>query len=89
MLQPRKRPEALRHILDWFEELSAVRTYTMAGPQPISHAEIAAWSNLHGIGVLPEEVRFLKMLDMAYLSAAAESMSERNKPSKGSKDGKV
>jgi hypothetical protein len=39
----------------------------MAGPMPISHAEILSFCQLHGMRLEPWELRLAKQLDLAFL----------------------
>ena len=61
-------PEFGRYLWEWFVELHSGRSAGMAGPDPISWRDIADWSALTGIKVLPWEVRAIRAMDNGFLS---------------------
>ena len=65
----------LLYLLEWFGELSAARGAGVAGPNPISFAEIAAWARLTGADPSPAEVQILRRIDAAFLAALTRSVS--------------
>ena len=67
-------PEAGEHIWEWFWTISKRRHHSEAGPQPITHAEIRAWSKLYAIEPYPDEVATLVAMDDAYLAETASEM---------------
>ena len=62
----------LRYLLDWFFELDAGRGGNGFGLNPISFADIEAWSRLTGARPLPWEVRAIKAMDAALLGELAK-----------------
>lgn len=60
-------PEAGRLLWQIFGELSGTRTYNQAGPNPISHQEIAAYARLARWPLQPHHVAILRAMDAAYL----------------------
>lgn len=57
-------PYVLRHVWEWFLELSATRQTGM-GFSPISYTEIRNWADLTGRAPLPYEVRLIRRIDIA------------------------
>ncbi|MBP2611420.1 hypothetical protein [Agrobacterium pusense] len=51
----------------WFMALHKTRQAGMAGPQPITYAEIAAYSRIYSIPIEPRHVAILIAMDQAYL----------------------
>lgn len=54
----------------WFNDLSATRSYHMAGPNPISYAEIAGYSRLMRLPIEPRHVAIIRAMDRTYIEAA-------------------
>ncbi|KQY21029.1 hypothetical protein [Rhizobium sp. Root483D2] len=54
----------------WFNDLSATRSYHMAGPNPISYAEISGYSRLMGLPIEPRHVAVIRAMDRTYIEAA-------------------
>jgi len=69
-------PLEYSHVVDWFEDLDGVRNYTMAGAQPISYTEIAAWALLKEVDPTPDEVQLLRMLDITQLNTLAKHQAK-------------
>lgn len=63
-------PEAGRVLWRIFVELSATRTYHMAGPNPVGFAEIEAYARLHRWPLAPHHVAILRAMDDAWLKHA-------------------
>ncbi|WP_425376508.1 phage tail assembly chaperone [Shinella granuli] len=61
-------PREAEHIWEWFIELDRARQVGMVA-NPIPFAEIQAFAALNGVVMLPWEVRALRSLDYALLSA--------------------
>ena len=61
----------------WFWDLNRRRQHGLAGPQPLTYAELDRWSALTGTALLREEVGLLLELDDAFLAALGD---ERPKP---------
>jgi len=72
-------PENYRHCWSWFGELSRTRSSNGFGQNPISYAEIDAWSRLTNIELTPLEVSAIMRLDSAYLTIQAEQIAQRSK----------
>ena len=68
---PEAPPQAA-HLLGWFNEISAGRTSSGFGWNPLTWADLAAWSRLTGTALRPWEVRMLKRLDHLFLKIQAE-----------------
>jgi hypothetical protein len=64
-------PEVESYLLDWFWELSAVRSAGFSGPNAISYSEISSWIALTGNPVSGDDVAALRAMDLAYLGAVA------------------
>jgi hypothetical protein len=63
-------PPELAHVWRWFWELDDTRPRGMAGPSPITYAEIDAWARLTGVSLRPFEIWALRAVDNACLLAA-------------------
>lgn len=75
--KPPRVPEAGRLLWRWFIALSETRTYHMAGPNPISFAEIEAYACLHRWPMEPRHVAIIRALDAAWLAHATASSARR------------
>lgn len=64
-------PEAV-YLWNHFTLLHAARTGGGMGPNPITYADLDAYSRLTGAGLEAWEVGAIRALDDAYLAAAAE-----------------
>lgn len=51
----------------WFMALHKTRQAGMNGPQPITYAEIAAYSRIYSLPIEPRHVAILIAMDQAYL----------------------
>lgn len=51
----------------WFMALHKTRQAGMAGPQPITYAEIMAYSHIYSLPIEPRHVAILIAMDQAYL----------------------
>lgn len=69
-------PQAIAYLLDWFSALSSRRTVGMAA-NPISYAEIEAWSRLTDTRPTPWEVSILVRLDDAFLAKASQTTDDK------------
>ncbi|MDX3973300.1 hypothetical protein [Shinella sp.] len=76
-------PEA-EHIWSWFIELDKARQVGMQA-NPIAFSDIQAFAALSGVAMLPWEVRALRSLDHAILTAT-KSKSPRGGKSKEERD---
>lgn len=54
----------------WFCDLNGTRTYGMAGPNPIVHAEIGAYARLSGWPIEHRHVSILRAMDTVWLENA-------------------
>lgn len=63
-------PEAGRPLWNAFQRLNATRTYHMAGPNPISFAEVEAFARLMRLPLEPWHVTVLMDMDAAWLAGA-------------------
>lgn len=61
-------PDPLSYLWEWFMELGSGRTGGF-GPNPLTWEGISAWCDLTGTRLSPWEVRAIKALDCAYLTA--------------------
>jgi hypothetical protein len=68
---PEEIPPGLERLWGWFLEISSVdRIYADGGfPLPISSLSIWAWCQLRGFQLEPWEVRLIRLLDTAWLTA--------------------
>lgn len=73
LLAPKELPECAAYLWRWFIELSCARSYSEAGPLPISHAEMLAWARLTRNDPDAWEIAALREIDRAYL---AETMKK-------------
>jgi hypothetical protein len=73
------KPENYAYCLAWFDELHRTRSNSGFGQNPISYAEIDAWSRLTNIELTPLEVSAIMRLDSAYLNIQAEQIAKRSK----------
>lgn len=60
-------PEAGRLAWSWFSDLCRTRTWHMAGPNPISHAEIEAYARLYRWPLEPRHIELIMALDRIWL----------------------
>lgn len=81
-------PEGGAYLWDWFWELSQERREGMNGPMPLSSRDIAAWCDISGNVVRPDEVAVLRRMDAAYRSALADEMRESMKRRESSHEAK-
>lgn len=72
-------PEEGAHIWEWFWHLSSRRQQGFNGPQPMTYAEISAWSAGTGERLLREELAILIRMDARYLSALVDQREEQRK----------
>lgn len=64
-------PSAAAHVFEWFCDLSDARGGNGFSLNPVSYAEIAAWSALTGARPSPWEIKAIRAMDAAYLSELA------------------
>lgn len=76
-LMPPPAPPAGRHLLDWFNELSASRSGNGYGPNPISYSELLAWARLTHRRPSPGEIAILRRLDEEVIRHAAAEADKR------------
>ncbi|MEQ1405636.1 hypothetical protein ABK249_11895 [Neorhizobium sp. Rsf11] len=69
-------------LWQWFLDLNKTRTYHQAGPNPISHSEILAYSQLTGWSIEPRHVAILRAMDAVWIEHA---YSKREKAPEGVK----
>lgn len=62
-------PEAGVMLWNIFGSLAAQRSYHAAGPNPISFAEMLAWSNVFRTPLEPHHVEILVAMDQAWIEA--------------------
>jgi len=65
-----------------FQELNAARGHNGFSYNPLSYAELDAYSRLTGRSLSPWEVRMLKRLDMIYLTAHGKGQKIASKAGK-------
>lgn len=56
-------------MLPVFYDVGSRRPYTQGVPMPITHVEILAWQQLHGVRLKDWELEALKVLDRCWLRA--------------------
>lgn len=56
-------PESLEYLYEWATALCGRSGVGMDGYAPLSYSTVAAWADLMGIAVEPQEVEGLMMLD--------------------------
>lgn len=64
-----KVPPACQQLWAWFSDLTRVRTYHAAGPNPIGYAEIEAYARATGTLLRSQDVDALRALDEAFIVA--------------------
>lgn len=62
-----KIPAGGELLWKWFMALHKTRQAGMNGPQPITYAEIAAYSRIYSLPIEPRHVAILIAMDQAYL----------------------
>lgn len=67
-------PEPCRPLWGWFTDLSAARTWHANGPNPIAYCEVEAYGRLAGVPFRPIDVRAIRDLDDAWLTATLARM---------------
>ena len=72
-------PEAGILLWNIFMKLAATRSYHMAGPNPISYTEIAAFCNLTGQPLQPNHVEIIRALDDAWLEYSYSKINSEDK----------
>lgn len=77
---PVRLPEAGHLVWEWFGDLSGTRTFHQAGPNPISYAEIGAYSRLGRLDLQPHHVELIRALDRAWLEHAYRQREGRTAP---------
>lgn len=65
-------PEELRLVWFKFEEIKRGRSFGMAGPSPISYADMYYWSKLTGWSLKEWEIKIIKRLDNIWLRVRSE-----------------
>lgn len=68
---PTLHPSAV-HVWNLFAQVSAARTGSGFGPNPLTYSEIDAFSRLTGWTLDPWEVDAIRALDDAYITAVSE-----------------
>jgi hypothetical protein len=69
-------PEAGALVWQWFCDLSAGRTWHMAGPNPIAYSEIEAYARLNRWPMRSDHVEAIRALDAVFI----DHCSRRNAP---------
>lgn len=70
LVNPVKLSDALEALWASFLELSfSGRSYIEGGPLPLSSTEILSWCQLNQLTLQPWELRAIRLLDTAWLSA--------------------
>jgi hypothetical protein len=64
------------YLWEWFVDLHGARTSSGFGINPIPYAEIHAWASLSQLSLSVWEVRVLRQMDRAWLSAFVESQKK-------------
>lgn len=65
-------PEEFGFAWGSFLDLQSARTSNGFGPEPLLFTEIESYLRLTGRFLLPDEIRAIKIIDVAYLGANAE-----------------
>ena len=79
-------PEAGRLLWRAFVDLDATRTMHMAGPNPITMAEVEAWARMNGYPLAPRHVRIIKALDAVLIEHVSRKASGGDGGIKGRSD---
>ncbi len=64
-------------VLDYFQDISFGRGYSMSGALPISHQEIRAWCELHVVVLTRLQLVVLRAIDMIYLEVVNKHDDKR------------
>ncbi|MEQ8446913.1 MAG: hypothetical protein RIB57_13595 [Pelagibacterium sp.] len=67
-------PAGSEFILNLFQALSATRSHTQGGPNPISYSEIEAYARLHRLPIEPRHVKMIVEMDRTWLEHAYASI---------------
>ena len=70
-------PTSLRHIWEYFGELSITRRNYGWGVTPLTYSEIFAWRTLRGINLDAWELDTLMRLDSVFMDVEAEAAIKR------------
>ncbi|TFF27510.1 hypothetical protein E3C22_03370 [Jiella endophytica] len=73
-------PEAGRLLWSWFVDLHQARRYSMAGPDPISYAEIEAYARMNRLPLEPRHVAVLRKMEDAWMARARRQQSDGQQP---------
>lgn len=60
----------------WFTDLAATRRWTMAGPEPITFAEIDAYACVSGWPIEPRHAAIIRAMDEAFVKHAVEQRTK-------------
>jgi hypothetical protein len=66
-------PQAGVHVWVWFQELCNGRGHSEVGPNPISWADLHAWSSLTQTVIRPWEIRLIFSIDAQWIKSTAVS----------------
>jgi len=67
-LTPIEYNEVVQYIWEWFCDLSGGRSYSEAGPGPLTYTEIRSWAELTREELEAWEVKVLKRIDRLFIS---------------------
>jgi hypothetical protein len=67
MLVPAECVEQSKYLYDYFLSMNRRRVNNGYGPLAITHMEMMAWAQLHGVGLSPFEVEVLDSIEDKYL----------------------
>jgi hypothetical protein len=62
----------VQHVWQLFCDLNRTRRAGFNGPEPLSYAEMLAWSELTGMRIRPWEIEVIMALDHEYMTAGSE-----------------
>jgi len=71
-------PAGLLYLLHSFHELGSARQAGFGSPCAIGWSEMQAWSRLTGTPLAAWEVRVLRLLDAAWISAWGQGQKKNN-----------
>lgn len=75
------------HLLDYFEQLSGLRTNGGLGLNPLQPSEVEAWSRLMGVKLRPWEAKALFKMDAAFVARVSQPKKEESSKTIDARDG--
>lgn len=70
-------PRGCEHYVSWFWDLSSLRKWGEAGPEPVTPDLLMGWTALTGVKMSRQDVSILRQMDDAFRSAVARERKEQ------------